>query len=807
MIKIRSTLLAVLLIVCHCTNAQTIEEDFIHPPEEAKPLMIWQWMDGLISKEGITADLEAYKKAGRGGVQNFQVGGRLQAMAKDTTNAIGSESWKQLMKFAMTECKRLGLSFGTHNCPGWSSSAFPTVKPEFAMQKLIWSKTVTKKRKKVRLETPAVDPQYDYYRDVAVVAIPDADTIPIESVLILTEKMDENGVLHCRLPKGIWRIYRFGHTPNGQTNWGTSPESGVGLECDKMNREAVKHFWNTYPSMLLDLAGEEAGTTFRRLEIDSYEAGSQDWTMSMPNDFKEKRGYDIIPWLPVADGVVINSKQQTETFLHDWHETVSDLFAENYYGYMSQLAHENGLQLLVQPYGTGGAGSFNPINTDKICRGLAKDDPISAEFWTQPRSWGWKEVPQIVNAARKVGRQLIYAEGFTCWPLYAWKDDPNDLKATADLAFCLGINKLMLHAGAHNPWVNRKPGMTFGMWGTQWTPGQTWWKDGAKALFSYFARCQALLQRGVYVDDYKSKNPSLSVPSQSIQWIHRQDENNTDIYFVANTSDSSLISTFTINGTGRIPELWNPETGSIAEAEGWSFDGGNTLVRLNLTSQSSSFIILRRNTKETGPGLVLPQRKVIENIPLNGKWTVRFDEGKNVEMTSLTPWDESSDMNIKYFSGTACYSQQVHLKKDKHCRYVLNLGEVKNLAVVSVNGVECGKLWRPPFSIDITDALREGDNTLEIDVTNLWVNRMIGDENEMDDVEWSEPFSFSAAPKAPYIGRFMKQVPEWLKMGLPRPSSKRKAVISFKFFEKGDPLLRSGMIGPVVLSKQEGKTF
>ena len=100
-----------------------------------------------------------------------------------------------------------------------------------------------------------------------------------------------------------------------------------------------------------------------------------------------------------------------------------------------------------------------------------------------------------------------------------------------------------------------------------------------------------------------------------------------------------------------------------------------------------------------------------------------------------------------------------------------------------------------------------GRLSAELEISDVNGIREFLDENEMDDVEWSEPFSFSAAPKAPYIGRFMKQVPEWLKMGLPRPSSKRKAVISFKFFEKGDPLLRSGMIGPVVLSKQEGNTF
>ena len=162
------------------------------------------------------------------------------------------------------------------------------------------------------------------------------------------------------------------------------------------------------------------------------------------------------------------------------------------------------------------------------------------------------------------------------------------------------------------------------------------------------------------------------------------------------------------------------------------------------------------------------------------------------------PWNESTDNEIKYFSGTACYSRQLHLKSlDRRCRYILDLGEVKNLAVVRVNGKVCATLWHSPFTADITNALHGGNNTLEIDVTNLWVNRMVGDEQEPDDVEWSEPVAFGTSS----IGRFMKEIPSWLRQGLPRPT-KRKTVVSMKFFDKDTPLLRSGLIGPVALQKR-----
>lgn len=113
---IRYLMMSLLLLTDLGAEGQTMEETFRNPPADSKLLMIWQWMDGLVSKEGMTSDLEAYKEAGIGGVQSFQVGGPMQGLAKDTTNAIGSEKWQRLMRFAIDECRRLGLSFGTHNC-------------------------------------------------------------------------------------------------------------------------------------------------------------------------------------------------------------------------------------------------------------------------------------------------------------------------------------------------------------------------------------------------------------------------------------------------------------------------------------------------------------------------------------------------------------------------------------------------------------------------------------------------------------------------------------------------------------------
>lgn len=799
--KFLSLVAAALSFACGA-NATSLDSLFATPPQEAKPLMIWQWMDGVVSARGITHDLEAYREAGIGGVQQFLVGGPLQTHVADTSNAIGTENWRRLMRHAISECARLGLSFGTHNCPGWSSSASPQVEPRYSMQKLTWTITDVKASRKVKtkLPRPEVDNTYNYYEDVAVLAMPVGDVIDTAQIVDLTALMLDDGTVKATLPhKGDWRIMRFGQTTNSKTNVGTAPTGGVGLECDKMSREAVAHYWDTYPQAVLDIAGAEAGRTMQRIEIDSYEGGGQDWSPVLPTEFRSRRGYDLCKWLPVYAGYTVGDEAQTKQFRRDLEATVTDLFAENYYGYMAELAHRHGLKLLYQPYGTGGSKPFNPINTQKIVAQLPTDY-VCAEFWSHP-DWGWKDVPRVTTAAHAHGQRLVFAEGFTCWPLYAWQDDPASIKAIADRAFCLGINALMLHAGAQNPWPEAKPGMTFGKWGTQFTPGLTWWKDGARALFSYMARCQALLQQGEYVDDHRSRTRSLSARKPSTQWIHRRTDG-ADIYFIANSTDSAYTDTLSIASAPRTPEVWLPESGNVAAATHWLHADGKLHVAMKLQPRESAFIILRHPANGSGTGLAMPTETVEETMDLSKGWTLSFPDGwdapASVSLESLTPWNEHADTGIRHFSGTATYTKIIQLKRlNPSLRYIIDLGEVKNTAKVRVNGQECAYLWTPPFRADITDALRKGTNTIEIEVTNLWPNRMIGDEQWPDDMEWSEPFAYDYAPGKPVVGRFLEAVPQWLTDGAPRPEPRRKTVVSFKFFKKDSPLLPSGLMGPV----------
>lgn len=888
-------------------------------------MMIWQWMDGLVSRQAITRELEAYKEAGISGVQNFMIGGPLQTLIKDTTNSIGSDNWKSLFKFTLKECDRLGLTFGTHNCPGWSSSAYPTVKAEDAMQRLVWNETLVRESRRISLtlSKPEADSLTGYYRDIAVLALPAGRVRDTAQVIDLTPRVDAKGHLNWKAPrKDNWVILRFGHTTTGKTNGATAPTGGVGLEIDKMSRAALDRYWATYPALLFDMARESGAQSFKRLEIDSYEAGPQTWTTDMPKEFQQRRGYSLIKWLPVLAGKTIVSRQASDRMKHDWAMTISDLFCDYYYGYMGELARRQGMELITECYGS-------PANIYEASQ--EGDNALCAEFWTKPDTWGWKDLSRMASAAHTTGKNLLYCEAFTCYPGWAWRDDPAALKPLADRAFCMGVNAMMFHAGTNNPWVTVHPGITFGMWGTQFTPEQTWWQVGAKPFISYLSRCQAMLQQGLHVADvcflmddkhmelpggyagdvcgmtsfmrrmstsghrlvmpdgtsygllvipdrplqlsvvekierlvYEGASvvgsrpkdvpglyhhdedsialavlagrmwqgrkgihtygkgkvceemtvaealralgiaPDLQTTTDDIIYTHRRTKD-APFYFVANQADSVRCVTLSLREDGLVPQLWFPDRGEILNTNAWKHEGGRTKVRLTLEPHGSVFVVLQ---DKNDPSLPLYKELAMrDSLVVSTPWNVRFEkEGIDTLMHRLSSWTESDNKFIKYYSGDAEYTTSVTLPPSfihKGRSYRLDLGKVNNLAVVRVNGVVCDTLWKQPFVTDITRQLRAGRNTISIRVTNLWINRLVGDEHEPDDVEWGDKLYYDYVPGRPYIGRYMKAIPDWLNSPSKRPSKDRRTLVNFNFFTSGTPILPSGLLGPVEIRGYE----
>jgi hypothetical protein len=158
-------------------------------------------------------------------------------------------------------------------------------------------------------------------------------------------------------------------------------------------------------------------------------------------------------------------------------------------------------------------------------------------------------------------------------------------------------------------------------------------------------------------------------------------------------------------------------------------------------------------------------------------------------------WTDSDDFGIRYFSGTARYEKSFVVPKEAFryeeiqgsTRWVLDLGEVRELCQIRLNGRSLGKLWKPPYRVDVTGVLRGGLNHLEVEVTNLWVNRLIGDEQFPDDVGWN--------------GSRLSGWPEWLRNGTPRPEPRRKTFTTWRHNTKDTPLLPSGLLGPVQIRR------
>jgi len=215
-----------------------------------------------------------------------------------------------------------------------------------------------------------------------------------------------------------------------------------------------------------------------------------------------------------------------------------------------------------------------------------------------------------------------------------------------------------------------------------------------------------------------------------VLYVHRKLADR-DIYWVnSRTSDvQDIEATFRV--AGKVPELWFAETGKI-EPLSYNIHDGVTTVKLHMEPNDAFFVVFK--DKATKNIVELPALKINELATVTGAWNVGFqkDRGATASATfdKLVSYTENSDEGIKYFSGTATYTKTITAPAgwfEKDEEIWLNLGEVKDLAEVIVNGKSLGVVWKTPYRINITSALKQGDNTLEIKVTNLWVNRLIGD--------------------------------------------------------------------------------
>jgi hypothetical protein len=752
-------------------------------------------------------------------------------------------------------------------------------------------------------EKAAFVPVPDLYK-YATSEVPPQAAVPEKDVIDLTSKMKPDGTLDWTPPPGNWVVLRFGYSLLGITNHPATAEA-TGLEVDKLDSTYVKSYMNQYLDSYKQTVGAaEMGTHgITYVVTDSWEAGAQNWTDDMIADFKQRRGYDPTPWLPVLAGVVVKSAAASDRFLWDFRETIEGLTADEHYGQVEASLKERGMGHYGESHESGRAFIADGMQVKKL------DDVPMGAMWTQTP--GVNEVEYGYNAddresasvAHIYGQNIAAAESMTAAGA-PWAWSPATLKPTADQELLNGINRFCIHESAHQPLVGKEPGLTLGPFG-QWFNRNETWASEAGPWIDYIARSSYMLQQGhfdadaVYfygqdsnltaifnkkapdvpagynfdyinadalmhelsvtngrlttksgmsyrilaLDPYSehmslpvlraisslvnagavvaglkpSDDPSLADDQAE---FHRLDDAlfgdgsgvhhvgkgtvyagqtltsafqamkvapdfdyagagndpkvlfahrklaDGDIYFVDNRSDQGTSIDASFRVTGFAPELWHAETGK-ASTSSYSMSGDRTTVPLRLEPWGTVFVVFRKPT--TQHSLTLPHMTVTELATLDKPWTVSFQTGRgapaSVTMDQLASWSDNTNTGVKYFSGSGTYTQTIQASQSwfhPGASVWLDLGDVKNLADVTVNGRDLGVVWHAPYRVDITHALKPGSNMLAIKVTNAWVNRLIGDQQPNVSVKYT--------------------------------------FTDVKPYQADSPLLPSGLLGPVRLS-------
>ncbi len=470
---------------------------FRDPPMEARPGAFWDWLNGNVDLPEITRELEEMKAKGMSGAEIWDIG-VIHPLPEEPVPAgpafLGPESLKSI-NHAIEQADRLGLHLGIVTSSSWNAGG-SWVQPRDAMKGLYHSEITATGPSKLSqvLRFPSCKaPKGEnglplYYKEIAVLAFPQSPdgVIPNTAAVInLSSNMKPDGRLDWDVPPGSWVIERFITSNTGQKLMVPSPNSN-GLLIDHLDGNAVEsHFNHILGAILKTRPSLDA---MRYMEVDSVEVHDEmDWTDSFVAEFRQRRGYDPLPYLPALNGKKFTDPQITSRFQHDYHKTVSDLWIDGHYRKGREYLNRYGMQLVAEA-GHGGVPRTEPLQACGVV------DIPRGEFWNGSQFWVVKEV---ASAAHIYNRQIVDSESFTGWR--HWQDGPLEYKRLADTAFCDGLNRITFHTFAHTPPQGGVPGNMYHA-GEHFNVNSTWWPKAAPML-SYFSRCCYLLQQGLPVAD------------------------------------------------------------------------------------------------------------------------------------------------------------------------------------------------------------------------------------------------------------------------------------------------------------------
>jgi len=455
-------------------------------------------------------------------------------------------------------------------------------------------------------EKAAFVPMPDLYKFATPVADP-KDAISKGTVVDLTSKMKPDGSLNWTPPPGHWMVMRFGYSLLGITNHPATKEA-TGLEVDKLNATYVRNYMKGYLDSYKEAVGSGmmGSRGIRYVVTDSWEAGAQNWTDDMIAEFTKRRGYDPHPWLPVLAGHIVESAQASDQFLWDLRKTIADLVADEHYGQVQASLKERGIGHYGESHESDRALIADGMEVKKL-----DDIPMSA-MWTQRP--GVNNIQYNFNAddresasvAHIYGQNIAAAESMTAAEA-PWGWSPETLKPTADQEFLNGINRFVIHESAHQPFVDRAPGLTLGPFG-QWLNRNETWAPYASVWIDYLARTSFLLQQGHLSSD--------------ILYFYGEDSNLTAIFHTSAPPIPQGFNFDYVNADALIHQF-EATPGKLTSKAGMSY----LVLILDPYSQHMSLPVLRAIAQLVRQGAIVAGPKPIDTPSLadNGAEFRRLD--------------------------------------------------------------------------------------------------------------------------------------------------------------------------------------
>ncbi|MDD2797667.1 MAG: glycosyl hydrolase [Bacteroidales bacterium] len=587
-----------------------LEVGFEKPPMEAKPRAYWCWVEGNFDLKKLDLELkEAYKK-GMGGFDIWNVGAVVDEnhIVPKGPSFMGDESVNAIVH-CINEASKYGLSLGLVLSSGWNSGGSWTT-PEHQTMGLYKSEAVAEGGRKVQVHLPfpkwgdasAIIPLDKngnplFFQDIKILAYPLSKDSVIQSVadvIELPNRIDNNNNLTVCLPKGKWRVVRHLCLNTGQAMILNS-KSAAGPMIDHLSAEAAEAQIRFFAEKLKKKLGSFEGKALKYFYNDSYEVTGLLWTPTFLDEFKQRIGYDMTPYLPVLYGFKLASKDTLDRFLFDYRKVLSDLIIENHYIKSRKVCESYGLGYVAEAAGPGKPFHNCPFESLRSSGVLSHP---RGEFWynhNKLRSENEIDQLQIVkgvaSASHIYNQKIVEAEAFTSTSL--WQEAPCDLKSTLDRAFCEGLNRVLFHVFSHSPKSGGSPGYVYAF-GTQINTNRTWW-NMSEDFMAYIGRTSFMLQQGNFVGDvlyYYGDDAPNFVPTRkqipSLGFGYDYDYINTDI----------LLNQLTVkNGKLLLP---NGQSYEILVLPDCDFTNLDVLVKLERLVSEGAIIIGQKPIKSQG---------------------------------------------------------------------------------------------------------------------------------------------------------------------------------------------------------------